>query len=232
MELFAHPTGDPLRAIAEWKGSSFDFAKAEDRDDTYNIRARVWDYTHAADNGWIKAKVEPGAFNKHLRFLKELGRNPIMLEDHNHSKKVGTWEEVGTKSGALCAQGFIDTSSDYRKDIARLCERKVIAAVSIGMRFTDAEYNEDDQMFIVKEAEVNEISLVGCPAHEYAKIFSGDLAAAAFGRKEPTAPTAPAASHESFTEADLRKMAKQLQEFTAVAKQTDPSLFASTGAQQ
>ena len=186
MNIFAHPSGDPARAIGEWGKSSIEFAKSEERDDTYNIKARVWDYSHAADNGWIRAKVEKGAFNKHLKLLREIGRNPIMLVNHDHKNMVGTWEELKTEDGALVSRGFIDTATEYRKDIARLCERKILAGVSVGMKFTDAEYDEESKTFIVKEAELNEVSLCGVPAHEYAKVFSAD--AAAHFAKRPAAP--------------------------------------------
>lgn len=90
-------------------------------------------------------------------------KNPIILAYHDHSEPVGRMVEHRIDSKGLWIKARISAAAE---DVFNLVKDGVLTAFSIGFRIADAEYNSAAELFVVKELELHEISVVSVPANQ------------------------------------------------------------------
>jgi HK97 family phage prohead protease len=90
-------------------------------------------------------------------------KNPVILAYHNHEKPVGRMTEYKVDEKGLWIKAKISAAAE---NIYRLISDGVLTAFSIGFRIVDAEYNQATELFVVKELELHEISVVSVPANQ------------------------------------------------------------------
>ena len=83
--------------------------------------------------------------------------NPIMLAFHNHNEPVGKMVDYRIDEKGLWISARISAASEK---VFNLVKDNIITAFSVGFRIVDAEYKPDADLFIIKELELHEISLV------------------------------------------------------------------------
>lgn len=101
-------------------------------------------------------------------------KNPIILAQHDHDDPVGRMVDYRVDSKGLWIKARVSAAAE----IFNLVKDKVLTAFSIGFRVIDAEYNAAAEIFMVKELELVEISIVSVPCNQntifsLAKAFSG-----------------------------------------------------------
>jgi HK97 family phage prohead protease/HK97 family phage major capsid protein len=89
-------------------------------------------------------------------------RNPIVLAYHDHSNPIGRMVEHKTDSKGLWIKARISTAAKQ----FQLIKDGILTAFSIGFRVLDAEYNSAAEVFLIKELELVEISVVSVPANQ------------------------------------------------------------------
>jgi len=89
-------------------------------------------------------------------------KNPIILAYHDHSNPIGRMTEHKTDSKGLWIKARISTAAKQ----FQLIKDGVLTAFSIGFRVLDAEYNSAAEVFLIKELELVEISVVSVPANQ------------------------------------------------------------------
>jgi HK97 family phage prohead protease/HK97 family phage major capsid protein len=95
--------------------------------------------------------------------MKNYLNNPVILAYHKHNEPVGRMVEHKIDEKGLWIKARISAAAE---DVFNLVKDGVLTAFSIGFRIVDAEYNSAAELFIVKELELHEISVVSVPANQ------------------------------------------------------------------
>jgi HK97 family phage prohead protease/HK97 family phage major capsid protein len=103
-------------------------------------------------------------------------KNPIVLAYHDHDDPVGRVVEHKVDSTGLWVKARISAAAE---EVFNLIKDNVLTAFSVSFRVLDAEYNSVAELFIIKELELIEISVVSVPCNQdtlfsLSKSFSND----------------------------------------------------------
>ena len=90
-------------------------------------------------------------------------KNPVILAYHKHDEPVGRMVEHKIDAKGLWIKARVSAAAE---DVFNLVKDGVLTAFSIGFRIVDAEYNSAAEVFMVKELELHEISVVSVPANQ------------------------------------------------------------------
>ena len=90
-------------------------------------------------------------------------KNPVILAYHNHCEPVGRMVGHKVDSKGLWIKARISSAAD---EVFDLVKDGILTAFSIGFRIVDAEYDAAKELFVVKELELHEISIVSVPANQ------------------------------------------------------------------
>jgi HK97 family phage prohead protease/HK97 family phage major capsid protein len=89
-------------------------------------------------------------------------KNPIILAQHDHDDPIGRMVEHKVDSRGLWVKARISAAAE----VFSLIKDEVLTAFSIGFRIIDAEYNAAAEVFLIKELELVEISVVSVPMNQ------------------------------------------------------------------
>ena len=100
--------------------------------------------------------------------LKDYLKNPIVLAFHDMSKPIGKTiaHEVDNKGLKITAK-----ISKAAGDITQLIKEGILSAFSVGFMIKDADFDTKSGVFVIKEVELYEVSVVSIPANQNA-LFS------------------------------------------------------------
>jgi HK97 family phage prohead protease/HK97 family phage major capsid protein len=90
-------------------------------------------------------------------------KNPVILAYHKHDEPVGRMVEHRVDDKGLWIKVRVSAAAE---DVFNLVKDGILTAFSIGFRILDAEYNSALELFMVKELELHEISVVSVPANQ------------------------------------------------------------------
>jgi len=90
-------------------------------------------------------------------------KNPVILAYHDHSEPVGRMVEHRVDGKGLWIKARISSAAT---EVFNLVKDGILTAFSIGFRIVDAEYDAAKELFVVKELELHEISVVSVPANQ------------------------------------------------------------------
>jgi len=125
-------------------------------------------------------------------------KNPVILAYHDHSEPIGRMVDHRVDSKGLWIKARISAAA---AEVFNLIKDGVLSAFSIGFRIVDAEYNAAQELFVVKDLELHEISVVSVPANQntifsLSKSFNSDEELKFFKLQFATTP-APAKGLDS-----------------------------------
>lgn len=100
--------------------------------------------------------------------IKNYLKNPIILAYHQHDNPIGNMVDHRIDSKGLWIRARISASAE---DTYELIKDGVLASFSVGFRIKDASYDSINDIFIIKEVELMEISVVSVPCNQES-IFS------------------------------------------------------------
>ena len=89
-------------------------------------------------------------------------KNPIVLAYHDHDDPVGRMVEHKIDKKGLWVKVRISAASE----IFNLVKDGVLTAFSVSFRVNDAEYDANTELFVIKELELIEISVVSVPCNQ------------------------------------------------------------------
>jgi len=90
-------------------------------------------------------------------------KNPIILAQHDYDDPIGRMTEYKVDDKGLWVKARISSAAE---EIFGLIKDKILTAFSIGFRILDAEYNSAAEVFVIKELELVEISVVSVPCNQ------------------------------------------------------------------
>jgi HK97 family phage prohead protease len=137
-------------------------------------------------------------------------KNPVILAFHKHDVPVGRMIDHRVDSKGLWIKARISSAAT---EVFNLVRDGILTAFSIGFRIVDAEYNQATELFVVKELELHEISVVSVPANQNTlfsleKAFDSATQYQSF--KMQFAPNSESAKGlESSTEAESKPTSKE-----------------------
>ena len=89
-------------------------------------------------------------------------KNPILLAYHNHPKPIGTVVDYGVNNQGLKVVAEISKAAG---EVYDLIKSEILKTFSVGFRVKDADYDEKTNIFVIKDLELYEISVVSVPAN-------------------------------------------------------------------
>ena len=90
-------------------------------------------------------------------------KNPIILAQHDYDDPIGRMVDYKIDDKGLWVKARISSAAE---ECFNLIKDKVLTAFSIGFRIMDAEYNSAAEVFLIKELELVEISVVSVPCNQ------------------------------------------------------------------
>lgn len=94
--------------------------------------------------------------------IKNYLANPIILAHHDHDDPIGRMTDHKIDNKGLWIKARISAAAE----IFNLIKDGVVTAFSVGFRVLDAEYNSATELFVIKELELIEISVVSVPCNQ------------------------------------------------------------------
>lgn len=94
--------------------------------------------------------------------LKNYLKNPIVLAYHDHDDPIGRVIDHKIDNKGLWVKARISAAAE----VFSLIKDNVLTAFSVGFRVLDAEYNAVTELFVIKELELVEISVVSVPCNQ------------------------------------------------------------------
>ena len=128
-------------------------------------------------------------------------KNPVILAYHDHDDPIGRMTEYKVDPQGLWIKARISAAAE----VFNLIKDGILTAFSVGFRVLDAEYNSATELFVIKELELLEISVVSIPCNQdtvfsLSKAFDSEAEFTSF--KSQFAPKSSSAKGlESSTEA-------------------------------
>ena len=95
--------------------------------------------------------------------LDNYKKNPILLAYHDHSKPIGVTTEIAADRLGLKITASISSAAD---DIYKLVKAGILKALSVSFLVKDAMYDSVTDIFVIKDLELLEISVVSVPANQ------------------------------------------------------------------
>ncbi len=126
-------------------------------------KVKISGYASTNDKDRAGDVILPTAWKNGLNnYLK----NPILLFNHNYNKPIGKATNISFDEKGLLIEGEI-----IEVESANLIKNEVLKAFSVGFMVKDADYDSKTDVFVIKEAELYEISVVSVPCNQDA-VFS------------------------------------------------------------
>lgn len=94
--------------------------------------------------------------------IKNYLKNPIILAYHDHDDPIGRMVEHKIDEKGLWVKCRISAASE----IFNLVKDEVVTAFSVSIRIKDATYDSVTELFVIKELELLEISVVSVPCNQ------------------------------------------------------------------
>jgi len=167
-------------------------------------------------------------------------KNPIILAQHDYDDPIGRMTDYKVDDKGLWVKARISSAAE---EVFGLIKDKILTAFSIGFRILDAEYNSAAEVFVIKELELVEISVVSVPCNQntlfdLSKAFENDADYKQF--KQQFAPKGDSAKGlESTTEAkstttkELEMTPEEMQKMlTDAAEAATTKLLATQAAEK
>ena len=115
--------------------------------------------------------VVKGAFQKSLAQWAEKGRLPSMLWQHKMSEPIGIYTEMKEDDHGLYVKGrLLIDGDDLAKRAHAHAKAGSLGGLSIGFILKDWEYDSQKGVYLLKEIDLWEVSLVTMPANDEARI--------------------------------------------------------------
>lgn len=110
--------------------------------------------------------VVDGAYSKSIKKHKENKTMPKMFFGHeSYSLPVGVWLEMEEDAKGLKMKGkFSETQKGI--ELYKLAKDGAIDSFSIGYRIIDESYDNERDIFLLKDIDIREVSIVNFPCNE------------------------------------------------------------------
>lgn len=119
--------------------------------------------------------VESGAFTRTLSEWAEKGATIPVLWGHDMYdpfSNIGSVTEAVEDDTGLKVTGQLDLDNPTAKQVYRLLKGRRVNSMSFAYAVKDGDYDEEEGIYTIKDADLYEVSIVQVPANEEAEILS------------------------------------------------------------
>ncbi len=95
--------------------------------------------------------------------LTNYAKNPIVLAFHQHDKPIGKCTALSVSEGGLSVVAEVSKAAG---NVFELIKEGILKAFSIGFRVKEADYDSATDIFVIKDLELFEVSVVSVPANQ------------------------------------------------------------------
>ena len=95
--------------------------------------------------------------------LQNYLKNPVILAYHDHDEPIGRMVDYRIEDKGLWIKARVSAAAE---DVFNLVKDGVLTAFSVGFIIKDATYDKETDLFVIKELELLEISVVSVPANQ------------------------------------------------------------------
>lgn len=115
--------------------------------------------------------VIAGAFKDSLQRWSEKGRLPALLWQHKMDEPIGIYTEMSEDNNGLALKGrlLIDDDPLAKRAHAHM-KAGSLTGLSIGYILKEREYDKEKNVFLLKEIDLWEVSVVTFPANDEARV--------------------------------------------------------------
>lgn len=128
-----------------------------------NGQLKIVGYASTADTDRVGDVIVPDAWTK--GGLDNFQKNPIILFNHNYGQPIGRAIDVEVDATGLKITCEISQSAG---DTYGLIKDGVLSTFSVGFMIKDADYNQATDGYIIRDAELLEVSVVSVPCNQAA----------------------------------------------------------------
>lgn len=139
--------------------------------------------------------VAEGAFTKSLKRYQKEGSLPLMFWAHDPAQVPGMWTEMGEDSKGLYVKGTL-ADTQLGNEVRTLLGMKAVRGLSIGFSISPGGVEYDDDVRVIKNAELWEVSVVSLPMNPRATVTHAKTRLSAAGEYVPTAQELSAVKRE------------------------------------
>ena len=144
---------------------------------------KIVGYASTADTDRVGDVILPDAWTK--GGLVNYQKNPILLFNHNYSMPIGRATSLEVDAIGLKIEAEISKSAGPTYGLVK---DQVLSTFSVGFSVKDADYNQMTDGYVIKEAELLEVSVVSVPCNQAAtfnlkKSFKNDDEVAQFNKE-------------------------------------------------
>lgn len=115
--------------------------------------------------------VKRGAFSRTIAEHRQAGTKPLMLWSHDTRDIIGVWEEIREDDQGLFVRGRIVMTTTRGREVFDLLKAGAVNGLSIGFRMR-GDHRGSNGVRILTDIDVREISIVGLPSADRARITS------------------------------------------------------------
>ena len=112
-----------------------------------------------------KSAVLPGAFRKSLAAWRDKGRSPPMLWQHDPEQPIGLWTALAEDRRGLKVTGTINLEVEQGRETWSLVKQRAVTGLSIGFTVVAEDFDKANDLRLLREVDLWEISLVTFPAN-------------------------------------------------------------------
>lgn len=114
--------------------------------------------------------IVPGAFKRSLADHRRNKSRPKMFWQHDPSQPIGSWVEIVEDDKGLLVTGQLNMDVQRGREAHALLKAGDIDGLSIGYRVVKASANEAEEVMLLKELMLVEVSVVSQPANPLATV--------------------------------------------------------------
>ena len=129
--------------------------------------------------------VAPGAFTKSLRRQQRDGTLPLMFWAHDPAMVPGMWTEMSEDGRGLYVKGVL-ADTQLGNEVRTLLGMKAVRGLSIGFAIAPNGVDYDEDVRVIKHAELYEVSVVSLPMNPRATVLHAKTRLSATGEYVPT----------------------------------------------
>lgn len=116
--------------------------------------------------------VAHGAFRRSLKELADKGDNVKLLWQHNWHEPIGVYTSIKEDDKGLAVEGKLILEVQRAKEAYALLKAGAISGMSIGYNAKEWEYDRENRVRTIKDADLWEVSLVTFPMNPEARVAS------------------------------------------------------------
>ncbi len=117
-----------------------------------------------------KSAVLPGAFRKSLAAWRDRGRSPPMLWQHDANEPIGVWTALAEDRRGLKVTGTVNLEIEQGREAWSLVKQRAVTGLSIGFTVVAEDFDRANDIRLLREVDLWEISLVTFPANSEAHL--------------------------------------------------------------